>query len=310
MMQITLFGPFEVQRDGRPVMGLDARKTQELLAFLLIQRSRAYSREFLAEMLWGERAPAQSKKYLRQTLWQVHSALDGLSLAGDDASLLAVEGEWVRYNERCPVALDVAQFEDAYARAVGVAGCALDAPCVDALRQAAQLYRGDLLQGCYDDWCIFERERLQTMYLAMLDKLIDSCQAQGQYERGLGYGATILRYDRAREGTHRRMMQLYCLAGDRSSALRQYEQLVHALREELDVEPSRRSVLLREQIRADAFPVDLPPTGGSPGSPPSGPGPRQADPHTYLRYLHSSLIAMQQQIRQELEVIELALSDA
>ncbi len=138
MMQITLFGPFEVQRDGRPVMGLDARKTQELLAFLLIQRSRAYSREFLAEMLWGERAPAQSKKYLRQTLWQVHSALDGPSLAGDDASLLAVEGEWVRYNERCPVALDVAQFEDAYARAVGVAGCALDAPCVDALRQAAQ----------------------------------------------------------------------------------------------------------------------------------------------------------------------------
>jgi len=56
--------------------------------------------------------------------------------------------------------------------------------------------------GCYDDWCIFERERLQNIYLLMLDKLISYSAKHREYEAGQGYGYTILRYDRARERTH------------------------------------------------------------------------------------------------------------
>lgn len=310
MMQITLFGPFELHQDGRPVQGLDARKAQELLAFLLIQRSRAHSREYLAELLWGQREPVQSKKYLRQTLWQVQSALAAQSSHPDEAALLALDGEWIRYNEHCAIHLDVAVFEQAYGQAEGIAGGDLDAQRADALRQAAQLYRGDLLQGCYEDWCIFERERLQTMYLGMLDKLIDCCQEHGQYEMGLGYGATILRYDRARERTHRRMMRLHYLAGDRTSALRQYDQLTQALREELDVQPSRRSVALRDQIRADSFDGNSPPPGSAWPGPRSSYSDNQADPRQHLRRLHAGLVQMQRQIKREIEAIELALAES
>ncbi len=313
MLQIDLFGQFDVRKDGEPVAGIEARKAQELLAFLLIQRSRAYSREFLAELLWGQRAPVQSKKYLRQVLWQVQSALAGRNQSVDEPGLLSIDGEWVRVDGRCDLWLDVAIFEQAYAQTQGTAGAELDSQGAHNLRQAVQLYRGDLLAGCYEDWCIFERERLQTMYLAMLDKLIDCCQQHGQYEVGLGYGATILRYDRARERTHRRMMRLYYLAGDRTSALRQYDQLVRALREELDVKPSRRSTMLRDEIRADSFDASppRPPAGPPPGvSPvanraPAGP----ADARSHLRHLHQSLLHMQRQIREEIEAIELALAD-
>lgn len=41
------------------------------------------------------------------------------------------------------------------------------------------------------------------MYLAMLDKLIVYCEAHHKYEAGLACGNRILRYDRARERTHR-----------------------------------------------------------------------------------------------------------
>ncbi len=108
------------------------------------------------------------------------------------------------------------------------------------------------------------------------------------------------------------MMRLYYLAGDRTSALRQYEQLIRALREELSVKPSRRSVLLWEQIRADTY-DDGPPSGGSTTSNgPRRPGAGQShpDPRAHLRHLHESLTAMQRQIRQELEAIELALTEA
>jgi DNA-binding SARP family transcriptional activator len=310
-LQISLFGRFDVCCNGEPVAGLEGRKAQELLAFLLLQRSRIHSREYLAEMLWGQRSPAQSKKYLRQTLWQLHSALAVHDQEMEDISPLLVDEEWVRFNQRCDLWLDVAVFEAAYDEAQGIAGGDLDDARAGRLRQAVELYRGDLLQVCYEDWCLFERERLQNMYLAMLDKLMDCCQEHGQYEMGLGYGATILRYDRARERTHRRMMRLYYLAGDRTSALRQYDQLAHALREELDVEPARRSLVLCDQIRADSFDTLPPPSNGrSTGSNWSGEGITQADPRLHLRHLHRCLTEMQRQIKREIEVIELALAEA
>ncbi|NIN69138.1 MAG: hypothetical protein GTO63_31510, partial [Anaerolineae bacterium] len=81
--------------------------------------------------------------------------------------------------------------------------------------------------------CLYERERLQNMYLAILDKLVSYSEVQGAYEAGLGYGSRILSYDGARERTHRRLMRLYYLAGDRTAALRQYDSCVEALRREL-----------------------------------------------------------------------------
>ena len=307
-IQVRLFGKFQIRFNGAELIGIEGRKTQELLAYLMIYRSRAHAREVLAETLWGEPHRAQTRKYLRQALWQVQTALEPCAVADSNLPLVA-DPDWVQFNPISSVWLDVAQFEDVYVRSQGVAGAALETPAVEGMSQAVELYTGDLLEGCYQDWCIFERERLQNMYLAMLDKLIDWCQAHAEYEVGLGYGEQILRYDRARERTHRRMMRLYYLAGDRTSALRQYEQLVRALREELSVKPSRRSLLLVEQIRADTFDGTPPSGGASIGNPPPVHSQHQPDPRAHLRHLHESLSVMQRQIRQELEAIELTLAE-
>ena len=69
------------------------------------------------------------------------------------------------------------------------------------------------------------------MYLAMLDKLICYCEAKRKFELGLLYGTLILRYDRAHERTHRRLMNLHYLSGDRTAALRQFERCAAALEE-------------------------------------------------------------------------------
>jgi hypothetical protein len=130
-----------------------------------------------------------------------------------------------------------------------VDGQALDTTQVQALREAVALYHGDLFEGCFHDWCLYERERLQNLFLGALDKLMDYCEACGDYESGLAYGSRILQYDGARERTHRRLMRLYCLAGERSAAMRQYDHCVQALRRELDVTPSDRTLTLYQQVR-------------------------------------------------------------
>ncbi len=122
-----------------------------------------------------------------------------------------------------------------------------------SLQQAVDLYQGDLLEGWYQEWCISERERFQAIYLLLLNKLVQYCEIHRKCEIGLVFGEKLLRHDRAYERAHRQMMRLYFLAGDRTGALRQYQRCAVALKEELDVEPSERTVLLYEQIKTEHF---------------------------------------------------------
>ena len=245
-LDIRLLGKFSAQRAGQPVHGLDARKAQELFCYLLVHHERPHPRESLAALLWGDVPTAQSKNYLRKALWQLQGALDE-GTAGGRPVVLA-EDDWVQLNLHS-VYFDVAALEQAYAQVEGTTGEQIAPDCAPALEAAVGAYHGDLLEGWYHDWCIYERERLQNMYLALLDKLMGYCEAQGHYEHGLAYGARILRCDRAREQTHRRLMRLLYLMGDRTAALRQYERCAAALREELDVAPTEYTAALSEQIK-------------------------------------------------------------
>ena len=152
--------------------------------------------------------------------------------------------------------LDVAAFENASNSTKNVGGSKLDECEANRLMDAVQLYRGDLLEGWYQDWCLFERERLQNLYLSMLDKLICYCEAHQLYQSGVEYGERILRIDRAHERTHQRMLRLLYLSGDRGGALRQYRRCISALAEELGVNPGKQTIELYEQICGERL-VDI-----------------------------------------------------
>jgi len=248
-IRIFLFGKFNIEANGSLIPRLESRKAEELLAYLLLNRDQPQARERLADMLWGETFQDQANNYLRKALWQLQSALDNWGLG--DQGLLLVEGEWLQINPRIELWLDIAVLEDAFKKTQGITGRELEEGQAQMLQRAAELYRGDLMDGWYQDWCLYERERLQHLYLAMLDKLMDYCEVHGAYEDGLIFGERILHYDRARERTHRRLMRLYYLAGDRTSALRQYRKCVTMLKEELDVEPAESTRVVYEMIRAD-----------------------------------------------------------
>ncbi|MDQ3247580.1 MAG: hypothetical protein M3Q45_00085 [Chloroflexota bacterium] len=248
---VFLFGKFSVQLSGQPYKDLESCKAQELFGYLLLHRDQPQSRESVASLLWGDTSTAQSKSYLRKALWRLQSALDPPLKAG----ILRVEAEWIELNLAAPLWLDVAIFEHAFGQCQGLDGRTLDAQAVQSLQCAVDLYRGDLLEGWFQEWCLYERQRFQHMYLVMLDKLIAWCEAQANYELGILYGTRILRYDPARERTHRQLMRLYNLAGDRTGALRQYERCAALLHSELDVAPARQTVALYQQIRADCLPT-------------------------------------------------------
>jgi DNA-binding SARP family transcriptional activator len=304
-LRVSLLGKFKVELDGITLDGLDAKKVQELFSYLLIHRERSHPRETLAGILWDAQSTAQSKKYLRQALWQLQNAFQK-SKADAREPILNVGAEWIQINPVVKFHLDIEELESAFKSTKGVRGRELSASQIDALETAVDQYQDDLLLGWYQDWCIFERERLQNMFLAILDKLMGYFEAHGYYEDGIIYGTRILGFDRARERTHRSLMRLYYLADDRTGALRQYKRCVQALEEELGVKPAKSTedlyALLVEdrpisEMQKDSFSLRL--------SQGLSDAPRTT---THLRQLQEMLIEVQDSVRQDIESIENALN--
>lgn len=303
-LDIRLFGKFCVQRDEHPLHGLDAAKVQELLCYLLLHRDRPHSREALAGILWGDAPTEKSKKYLRQALWQLQTALEPQPGEG----VLLVDAEWIQLNLRAEFSFDVAAFEQGFALAQAAPDKELDAESARLLEGAARLYQGDLLEGWYHDWCLYERERLQNIYLTVLHRLMCHYEAHQEYEAALVYGARILRHDRACERTHRQLMRLHYLAGNRTAAIRQYQRCLAALREELSVKPEQRTRALYEQICADEW-------GDAPAPQTQSAAQPQATPASLsevldrLQQLRAALSEIQGQVQQNINVVELFLKN-
>lgn len=293
-LHFSLFGKLKICDDHQTFIALEARRAQELLCYLLLYRNRLHEREKLATLMWCDAPAPQSKKYLRQALWKVQTAVN-LANGADQAQILRIEHEHIGINPVASFWLDVAAFEEAFAAVHNMRGRDLNQAQIDRLKAAVQLYKGDLLEGWYQDWYVYERERYQNIYLAMLDKLLSYSEAYQQFETGITYGLQILGYDRARETTHQRLMGLYYAAGDRTTALHQYALCVAALQEELNVGPSERTIALYEQIRTDRL---------EPASPNLTAVPKPPAPQPVAKVVEASPLDQLQQLQQ----IQIALT--
>ncbi len=302
-LRIYLFGKFCVERNGYTVAGLEARRVQNLLCYLLLNRQYRCSREVLANLFWGDSSVEQSKKNLRQILWQLLAALDEVREPQTEA-LLHVHLQWLQINPQADFWLDVDFFEQSWQKVKLIPGKELSTTEEQTLRNVIALYQGNLLEDNYEDWCLRERARLQDIYLAMLDKLMEYSETQRRYETGLDYGARILLVDQAHERTHRQLMRLYYLLGDRTAALRQYQRCETALQEELGVSPGKLTQLLHQQIIADHV--------GN--SPPTAEAPAHVHEHelalslshvlTELKQIQAAQANLQHQVQQYIRTIE------
>lgn len=248
-LQITLFGKLAIRRGERSV-GLPA-KVAELLCFLLLNHRRPQTREALATELWGEADAVQSKKYLRKALWQLQQLLEGDTPGA--SPLLQIDHTWVALHPAAALQVDAHQFETACVALAGQSPATLDPSFVGVGQAAVACYQGDLLTSWYQDWCLAERERYQSMYFALIDALMDHYAEVGRLDEGTALGLRLLCHDPTRERTHRRLMQLAVLAGDRGAALRQFERCVEALERVFGIGPAAATLALAEQIRAGAL---------------------------------------------------------
>jgi DNA-binding SARP family transcriptional activator len=219
-LSLRLLGGFAVEGpDGSVPLPTSA---QRVVAYLALQDGPV-RRPRLAGVLWPDTSDLQARANLRSALWRTRRLAP---LIGADDSALAlssgidVDTRWLR--DRA---------EDAVmARIRGTPG--------------GVAFDMELLPDWYEDWVIAERERLRQILLRTLGGLVPRLLARGRTAEAIDVGLHAVRLEPLCETSHQALISAYLAAGDRASALRQFDEHTTLLRDELGLPPADATVAL------------------------------------------------------------------
>jgi predicted ATPase/DNA-binding SARP family transcriptional activator len=230
-VEIGLLGGFGLRVDGQavPTETWRLRKARHVVALLALTPGHRRHRDEVAEALWPDRSIDSSLNNLHQAL---HIARRGMAGPGDSGrSRVRVRDEWVALCPDEDLRVDVEEFEAAAAGADGSADAA-------AIEAALSLYPGDLLpEERYEDWALLRRDELRARRRRLLTQLAALHETAGNPQAAISVLGPLVTDDPADETAQQALIRAYALSGDRGAALRQHEQLVAALRDQLAVPP-------------------------------------------------------------------------
>jgi predicted ATPase/DNA-binding SARP family transcriptional activator len=237
-LDVRLFGHLEVALDGERVALATPRKSLQVLAYLLLNRSSAVSREYLAFLLYPDDDEGSARAKLRATLSELAKVLPQ-----PVERYVTIDTDKVALNPAASVWIDVEAFEQ-------------DAGDPNRLAEAIDLYRGDLLPEVYDEWLDVIRERLRDAYLRCLTDRVSEARRNANLALAIDTARRILAVDPWREDVVRRLVTMRYESGDRAGALSEYAAFAKRLREELDAEPMPETAAVAERIARGEAPED------------------------------------------------------
>ena len=224
-IHVTLLGRFAVTVGGVPVAeaGWKRRHAAAVVKVLALAPGRRLHREQVIDLVW----PGDT---IAGAVPKLHKAAHFARRAIGVPDSVVLRGEQVILYPGGSVTVDAVQFEDLARRALAAGDAA-------AAREALALYGGELLPADrYEEWAETRREQLSQSHLDLL-------RLDGRWE-------AVAELDPGDERAHLALMRRYAANGDRHAALRQFDRLDRALRQELGLAPGPEASALRDRLLA------------------------------------------------------------
>lgn len=210
--------------------------TQRLLAFLAVKGPA--HRCVVAGTLWPDVPEDHALASLRTGIWRLNRLAP--RLVGADGMLLSTSPSlWVDSRQQESFVIRVLRDhheDDAW-----------------VMRGLDTLWHRELLPGWYDDWVVFERERLCQLRLHALERLAVVMTERNRLDVALQLALEAVCTEPLRETAAAALMSVYLAEGNVADALRHYQLFRDRLARELGVAPSPSLTgLLPRQLKRDA----------------------------------------------------------
>src|SRR5579871_1068670 len=228
--RIELLGGLKAEREQQTILRFPTTKAGALFACLAFHE-QPQPREYLLELLWPDSDIERGRHNLRQALSSLRKQLEPPDTSAGEV-IIATHAQ-VQLN---PLAIqtDVQAFLAMARRAEDAAS---SEERIAALTAAIDLYKGELLPGYYEDWVLLERERLVTLYVRLLRRLVGELEALRETERALEYALRAAAVAPLQEEVAYDLIRQYAVTGQYELAKQHYHRFRKRLRE-LEQTPS------------------------------------------------------------------------
>ena len=228
---------------GRTVLRLH-RVQAHLLAYLVLARGVAVSRDRVAAELWPELSDDRVRANLSNAIWRLRRTL--LQHTGNENIVGTSEDSvWLVSSA---VDSDLARFAAGAVRGDFEIPFAALGDAVVALHH----YGGDLLEDWDVEWCQLERESLRRQYLETLHAVAQAFEHRGRPDLALPYAQRAVEADPYSEQFLRQLMRLHLLRGDRVAAVREFRRFARLVQADLGLTPDTQTLWLLEAASGPA----------------------------------------------------------
>ncbi|MGN7200325.1 AfsR/SARP family transcriptional regulator [Arthrobacter sp. SAFR-044] len=217
-LELDLLRSWQLRRDSVPVHV--AARQQRLIAALAVRGPSL--RSFLTGLLWPEHPDARALESLRVSVHLISRQVPGLII--NDGPVLSIAGR---------VDIDLHRLR-ASIRAVRESGTTGS----DGLYVLRECRNAGLLPGWYEDWVVFEQDRLQQDLLRTLTVISRERLAAGDPDRAEEAAEAALQIEPLYEDAVRHLIAAELQRGNCAAALRSYERFRRRLEKDLGLAPS------------------------------------------------------------------------
>ncbi|MCP9000336.1 transcriptional regulator [Pseudarthrobacter sp. RMG13] len=214
-----------------------AARQQRLIAALALRGPRL--RSYLVGMLWPEYPDARALESLRVTVHMVSRQLPGLLV--NDGPMLSLSDD---------VDVDLYRVRAELRELAAGARHNVSAPLLN-LRDA------ELLPGWYEDWVIFEQNRLLQDRLRAFTVLAETSLACGDYSTAAEAAEAAVEIEPLYESAVRLLIRADLNLGNLAAALRTFERYQAKLQHDLGLRPSEHIQKLIANARVHQISVTL-----------------------------------------------------
>lgn len=247
-IHVNFFGSLSLSRGQHPCEDKEwqREKAKELFVYLYCNRHKYIPKEEIAQALWPERVVDSLDRDFKVILNALLKVLEPTRSARQDSYFIHRKNNMYQLRHIHFLQIDVERF--LYYHKLGMEE--MDPYSSNEwLHLAESCYKGALYAEKKQlDWIVQDREKLQTLYIEVLEKLAQNAIRQHNFKQAIVYAEKMIREDLLWEEGYRLLMYCYFQLNNRSLALKWYEKCVQQLHKELNTTPMESTMAVYDLI--------------------------------------------------------------
>lgn len=248
-LTVKALGHVEIYRDPTKPFAPDAwttRRARDIFCYIATRKNRRVPKDVLIEAFWGDEEFEAIEKNFHPTISHIRKALN--SRQALKQNFIVFRDGAYQLNPEFSYQIDTEDFLNHLAAAEAAKKVKNDVDLRHNLESAYALYRGDFMEGLYEDWAEEQRHFYQEQFSRVLNALAKLSVAEKRWPEALKFANQILAIDPYREDLHRLVLKVLAAQSKPAAVKKHYEDMLRQLKDELGIAPSAETKRVFEEL--------------------------------------------------------------